>query len=155
MDRGAWYATVHCVAKSQTRLSDWTTYSNQNISSRTLEAQNFKNSSVFLMLLFCSLYLHFCVSITYYRASLVAHKVKNPPAMWDTWIPSLGWEDPLEEGMAIHSSILAWRISISEDPGRLQSWGCKESDLTELLKNYVRIFKDFISLAFNYRKTKT
>ena len=36
--------------------------------------------------------------------------VKNPPAMWETWIPSLGWEDPLEEGMATCSSILAWRI---------------------------------------------
>ena len=46
------------------------------------------------------------------RASLVAQMVKNPPAMRKTWIPSLGWEDPLEEGMAPHSSILAWRIPI-------------------------------------------
>ena len=38
--------------------------------------------------------------------------VKNPPAMWETWVGSLGWEDPLEEGMATHSSILAWRISM-------------------------------------------
>ena len=36
--------------------------------------------------------------------------VKNPPAMWETWVQSLGWEDPLEEGMTTHSSILAWRI---------------------------------------------
>ena len=43
-------------------------------------------------------------------ASLVAQLVKNPPAMRETWVPSLGWEDPLEKGMAIHSSILAWRI---------------------------------------------
>ena len=41
-------------------------------------------------------------------ASLVAQPVKNPPAMWKTWVRFLGWEDPLEEGMAIHSSILAW-----------------------------------------------
>ena len=41
---------------------------------------------------------------------LVAQMVKNPPAMQETWVPSLGWEDPLEEGMATHSSILAWRI---------------------------------------------
>ena len=41
---------------------------------------------------------------------MVAQMVKNPPAMWETWVPSLGWEDPLEEGMATHSSILAWRI---------------------------------------------
>ena len=43
-------------------------------------------------------------------ASLVAQLVKNPPAMWETWVPSLGWEDPLEKGKATHSSILAWRI---------------------------------------------
>ena len=43
-------------------------------------------------------------------ASLVAQTVKNPPAMQETWILSLDWEDPLEEGMAIHSSIFAWRI---------------------------------------------
>ena len=40
----------------------------------------------------------------------MAHLVKNPPAMWETWIRSLGWEDPLEKGKATHSSILAWRI---------------------------------------------
>ena len=43
-------------------------------------------------------------------ASLVAQLVKNPPAMWETWVQSLGWEDPLENGKATHSSILAWRI---------------------------------------------
>ena len=43
-------------------------------------------------------------------ASLETQTVKNPPAMWETWVQSLGWEDPLEEGMATHSSILAWRI---------------------------------------------
>ena len=44
------------------------------------------------------------------RASLVAQLVKNPPAMWDTWVQSLGWEDTLEKGTATHSSILTWRI---------------------------------------------
>ena len=44
------------------------------------------------------------------RASLVAQLVKNPPAMQETWVQSLGWEDPLENGKASHSSILAWRI---------------------------------------------
>ena len=43
-------------------------------------------------------------------ASLVAQLVKNQPAMWETWVQSLGWEDPLEVGKATHSSILAWRI---------------------------------------------
>ena len=54
-------------------------------------------------------------------ASLVAQMVKNPPAMQETQIQSLGREDPLEKGMATYSSILAWRISWTEEPGRLQS----------------------------------
>ena len=49
--------------------------------------------------------------------------VKNPPAMWETWVRSLGLEDPLEKEMATHSSILAWRILWTEEPGRLQSRG--------------------------------
>ena len=49
-------------------------------------------------------------ALQYSWASLMAQSVKNPPAMWETWIQSLGWEDPLEEGMATHCSILAWRI---------------------------------------------
>ena len=48
---------------------------------------------------------------------------KNTPAMWETWVRSLGWEDPLEKGMATHSSILVWRIPWTEDPGRLLSMG--------------------------------
>ena len=54
---------------------------------------------------------------------LVAQTVKYPPAMWETWVWSLGQEDPLEEGMATHSSILAWRIPWTEEPGVLQSMG--------------------------------
>ena len=54
------------------------------------------------------------------RASLVAQTVKNLPAMPETRVLSLGEEDPLEEGMATHSSILAWKIPWTEDPGRLQ-----------------------------------
>jgi len=46
----------------------------------------------------------------YSWVSLVAQMVKNPPAMWETWVRSLGWKDPVEEGMATYSSILAWRI---------------------------------------------
>ena len=57
------------------------------------------------------------------RASLVAHTVKNSPAMWETWVHSLGWEDRLEGGMATHSSMLAWRIPWTEEPGGLQSMG--------------------------------
>ena len=58
-----------------------------------------------------------------YTASLVAQTVKNLPAMRETWVQSLVWEDPLEKGMATHSSILAWRIPWTEEPGGLQSMG--------------------------------
>ena len=54
-------------------------------------------------------------------ASLVAHSVKNLPAVQETWVRSLGWEYTLEEEMATHSSILAWKISWTEEPGGLQS----------------------------------
>ena len=61
-------------------------------------------------------------------ASLVAQTVKNLPAMQETCVQSLDREDPLEKGMATHSSILAWRIPWIEEPSRLQSMGHKESD---------------------------
>ena len=51
----------------------------------------------------------------------MAQTVKNPPAVQDTWVQFLGQEDPLENGMATHSSILAWRIPWTEEPGGLQS----------------------------------
>ena len=54
-----------------------------------------------------------------YWASLVAQTVKNLAAMQETWVQSLGWEDPLEEGMATHFSILAWRIPWTGEPGGL------------------------------------
>ena len=57
------------------------------------------------------------------RASLVAQFLKSLPAMQETWVQSLGQEDPLEKEMASHSSILAWRIPWTEEPGRLQSMG--------------------------------
>ena len=56
-------------------------------------------------------------------ASLVSQMVKNPPAMQETQVPSLGWDDPLEKGMTTHSSLLAWRIPWTEEPGSLQSMG--------------------------------
>ena len=55
-------------------------------------------------------------------ATLLAQTVKNLPAMRETWVQSNGWEDPLEEGMATHSSILAWRILWTEEPG-YSRWG--------------------------------
>ena len=64
-------------------------------------------------------YVYYCgkeslknrVALTVNRPSLVAQLVKNPPAMWETWVQSLGWEDRLEKGKATSSSIPAWRIS--------------------------------------------
>ena len=56
--------------------------------------------------------------------------VKNPPVMQEMWVHSLGWEDPLEEEMATHSIILAWEIPWTEEPGKLQSMGWQESDMT-------------------------
>ena len=61
--------------------------------------------------------------LLYSWASLVAQLVKNPPAMWETWVRPLGWKNPLEEGMATHSSILAWRIPWTKESGELQSAG--------------------------------
>ena len=59
-------------------------------------------------------------------ASLVSQLVKNPPAMQETWVQSLGWEDPLEKGKATHSSILAWRVL-----------HCKELNTTERLSHFL------------------
>ena len=51
--------------------------------------------------------------------------IKNPPVVLETWVRSLGWEDPLEKGMATHSSVLAWRVPWTEEPDGLQSIGLK------------------------------
>ena len=67
------------------------------------------------------------------RASLVAQTVKKPSTIQETWVQFLVWEDSLEEGMATHSSILAWRIPWTEEPGGYSPWGHKESDATEQL----------------------
>ena len=62
-----------------------------------------------------------------YLGLLVSQLVKNLPAMWETWVRSLGWEEPLEEGMATPSSTLAWKIPWAEKPGRLQSTGSQRA----------------------------
>ena len=59
--------------------------------------------------------------------------VKNLPAMQKIWVQAVGQEDPLEKGMATHSSILTWRIPGTKEPGRLQSMGLQKSDTTERL----------------------
>ena len=65
-------------------------------------------------------------SLQYSWVSLVAQLVKNPPVMQKTWGQSLGWEDPLDKGIVIYSSILVWRI-----PWTVCQWGCKELGMTE------------------------
>ena len=101
MDRGAWRATVHGFAKSQTGLSDWTC--------TQLYRQGYHPD--------CS--KDVCEGfLSDGWAFLVAQLVKNPPAVWETWVCSLGWEDPPAKGKAAHSSIQAWRI-----PWTVQSMG--------------------------------
>ena len=67
------------------------------------------------------------------RASLVAQTLRNLPAMRETWVQPLGWEDPLEEGKATHSDILAWRIPIDRKAWKVTVPGVSESDMTEQL----------------------
>ena len=85
--------------------------------------------------------------LQYSWASLVAHLVRNPPAMWETWVWSLGWEDPKEEGNTNDSSILAWRIAWIVMYGIViySPWGHKESDTTEWPS---------LSLLFGYYQRK-
>ena len=73
------------------------------------------------------------------RTSLVAQTVKRLPTMWKTWVQSMGWEDPLEKEMATHSSILAWKIPWTEEPGRLQSMGSQR--VRTQLSNFTFTFK--------------
>ena len=72
----------------------------------------------------------------YRQASLIAQLVKNLPAVQETWVQFLSWEDPLEKEMATHSSILTWRIPWTEEPGRLQSMRSQESDTTYGLNHH-------------------
>ena len=80
-----------------------------------------------------------CIAHVFLGVSLVAQMVKDLPAMQETWVQSLGWENPLEDSMAPHSSILAWRSPWTEEHGYSQlnlatgysPWGCKDLDTTE------------------------
>ena len=62
-------------------------------------------------------------NMDYARTSLVSQIVKNLPARQETWVQSLYWEDPLKKEMVTHSSIIAWEIPWTEEPGKLQSMG--------------------------------
>ena len=80
----------------------------------------------------------------------MAQTVKHLPATWETWVQPLGQEDLLEKKMASHSSFLAWEIPWTEEPGRLQSIGCKESNMTEWLTLW--ILEDVFSEPFIWKK---
>ena len=71
--------------------------------------------------------------LQYYWTSLVAQTLKNPPAMQENWVLSLCWEDPMEVGMATHSSIFAWRIPMDRGPWLATVYGVTELDMTEWL----------------------
>ena len=83
--------------------------------------------------------------------------VKNPPAMQETWVLSLGQEDPLEKGKATHSSILAWRIPWTEKLGALHSpWGCKEfgQDLATEHAHTLQQRANYFALVFGKKRKK-
>ena len=90
------------------------------------------------------------------RASLVSQMAKNPPAIQETWVQSLGWEDPLEEGMVTHPSILAWRIPGQRSLVGYSPWGHKESDMTKQLSTHsiLQLVSPPISLTQKPLKTK-
>ena len=81
--------------------------------------------------MFQQIALFHCIydEIVFHQASLVAQMVKNPPAMWEIWVQSLGWEDPLEEDIATHSSILAWRIPMDRGAWRATIHGVAKNQI--------------------------
>ena len=82
-------------------------------------------------------------------ASLVAQRLKHLPAMQETWVRSLGREDPLEKEMATHSSILVWRIPWTEEPGGYSPRSRKESDTTERLHFHFHFYL-YIIFTFSH-----
>ena len=92
--------------------------------------QNHSHISLCCTIYLFSLFIVFILVSTSWsptlRASLVAQTVKNPPAMQETWVPSLGWEGPLEKGMATHSSIWPGEFQGQRSLADYSPWGCKE-----------------------------
>ena len=80
---------------------------------------------------------------------LVAQTVKRLPATWETWVRSLGWKDPLEKEMATHSSIFAWKIPRTEEPGRLQSMGLQRVGHKLSVYQYIHVSSLFSVLSQN------
>ena len=94
-------------------------------------------------LIYNRLFKNILIKSNLYIPTMVAQTVKNLPAMKETWVWSLGWEDPLEKGMTIHSSIIAWRILWTEDPSGLQFMGLQ------------RVRLDWVTKAITFPPTET
>ena len=109
-DRGAWCAAVHGATKSYIQLSNWTTTTKERGDwNRAEPCRAFLSTSPTMSPASCLVFLKF------QWTSLVAQTVRNLPAMQETRVWSLIWEDPLEKGMTTHSSILAWKIPWTEE----------------------------------------
>ena len=121
MDREAWRAAIHGVAKSWTQLSDSTELLGRKVMTNLHNILKSRDITSLTE-------VHIVKAMVFLWAFLVAQLVKNPLAMWETWIRPLGWEDPLEKGKATQSSVLAWRI-----PWTVLVHGVTESDMTEQL----------------------
>ena len=93
---------------------------------------------------FCSLPYYLFSLMSSAWASLVTQMVKNLPAMQETWVRSLGWDDSLEEGMATHSSILAWEIPQTEEPGRLPSMGSQRVGHSWVINTFTFHFQCYL-----------
>ena len=110
-----------CLDSNETPLRSW-----RQITKRDTWRTEFTERFHAFITIFCYYCFH---GLSW--ASLVAQLVKNLPALHETRVQSLGWEDPLEKEIATHSSILAWRTPWTEEPGGLQPMGLQESDMTE------------------------
>ena len=112
---------VHSLPPLYPHSPSWWTHF--NISCLILLCLSLRKKKVSLFLTQKSLYVYVCMYVCLLSLSLVAQMVKHLPTRWETWVQSLGQDDPLEKEMATHSSILAWKIPWMEEPGRLQSMG--------------------------------
>ena len=124
MDRGTWWVMVHGATKSRLYLGFAGSKDGKEFACSAGDPSSIPGSGR-------STGEGIGYPLQYSWASLLAQLVKNPPAMWETWVRSLGWENPLEKAMATHSNILAWRIPWTKEPG--SPWGHKESDTAERL----------------------
>ena len=135
MDREAWSTAVHGVSKSWTQLSDWT---ERRIPCSSVGKESTCNAGDLGSTpgLGRSTGEGMGYLLQYSWASLVAQLVNNPPAIWGTWVQSLGWDGPLKKGKAIHSSILAWRV-----PWTIQSMRSQRvrHDWWQITKKYKKV----------------